>query len=98
MLASSVMATIALTRHLFAFFPKLEGQKIHVEATTVAEAVAALDRLAPGIGYYLCDERGKLRTHVNIFVGNAMIRDRGRLSDPLAPDDRLSILQALSGG
>ncbi len=92
------MAHVELTRHLFAFFPQLEGRPIHVEATTVAEAIAALDRLAPGIAFYLCDERGRLRLHVNLFVNRDMIRDRRGLSDPLGADDRLFILQALSGG
>ena len=92
------MPTIELTRHLFVFFPQLEGKTLQVEATTVAEAVAALDKLAPGIGFYICDERGRLRPHVNAFIGNEMIRDRGKLSDPLAAGDRLHILQALSGG
>lgn len=90
--------TVILTRHLFSFFPQLAGRTLEVQATTVAEAVAALQVLAPGIEFYLCDERGRLRQHVNAFIGNDMICDRGRLSDPLSPGDRLSFLQALSGG
>jgi hypothetical protein len=35
---------------------------------------------------------------VNIFVGNEPIGDRATLSDALAPDARVFILQALSGG
>jgi len=92
------MANVVFTRHLFAFFPQLEGKRVDVEATTVAEAVVALEALVPGLGFYICDERGRLRTHVNIFIGTAMIRDRRGLSDPLAADDTLHILQALSGG
>ena len=92
------MVHITLTRHLFAFFPHLEGQPLAVAATNVREAVAALEALAPGIGYYLCDERGRLRPHVNAFVNHDLIRDRRGLSDPLAPGDNLHILQALSGG
>jgi molybdopterin converting factor small subunit len=92
------MARVHLTRHLYSFFPQLEGQEITVEATTVGEVVSALERLAPGIGFYLCDERGRLRTHVNVFVGTQMIRDRRGLSDAIGPDDQVHILQALSGG
>ena len=63
------MPTVELTRHLYSFFPKLEGKALHVEnATTVAEVVHAMDELAPGLGFYICDERGRLRRHVNIFV------------------------------
>ncbi len=87
-----------LTRHLYSFFPHLEGKELAVEASTVAEVVRALERLAPGIGFYVCDERGRVRRHVNIFVGKQMIRDRGGLTDPVAPGDEVHILQALSGG
>lgn len=92
------MPTVELTRHLYTFFPQLAGQKLAVEATTVAEVVAGLEALAPGIAFYLCDERGRLRTHVNIFIGEERIRDRVRLSDPVEADARIFILQALSGG
>jgi molybdopterin converting factor small subunit len=92
------MALVHLTRHLFSFFPDLEGKEIAVEASTVGEVVRALDGLAPGIGFYICDERGRLRPHVNVFVGKQMIRDRRGLSDAVAAGDEVHILQALSGG
>lgn len=91
------MVKFHLTRHLFAFFPQLEGRELRVEAADVAGVVRALEALAPGIGFYVCDERGRLRPHVNVFIGNAMVRDRRQLSDALAPGDTVSILQALSG-
>lgn len=92
------MVTVHLTRHLYSFFPRLAEAEITVEASTVAEVVKALETLAPGIGFYICDERGRLRTHVNIFVGKEMIRDRRALSDAVAAGDQVHILQALSGG
>ncbi len=92
------MVQVHLTRHLFAFFPQLDQRALEVEATDVAGVISALEEQAPGIGFYLCDERGRLRPHVNVFIGNAIIRDRRRLSDPVTPGDKVSILQALSGG
>lgn len=92
------MVTVHLTRHLFSFFPHLEGKDIAVEASTVGEVVQALEALAPGIGFYICDERGRLRTHVNIFVETQMIRDRKGLSDRVAAGHHVHVLQALSGG
>ena len=94
----SAMATVHLTRHLYSFFPSLEGKEIAVEAATVSEVVQALERAVPGIGFYICDERGRLRTHVNVFVDKQMIRDRRGLSDPVGVDSEVHILQALSGG
>ena len=92
------MAKVELTRHLHAFFPHLKDRSIEVQGATVAEVVAGLETLAPGIGFYVCDERGRLRQHVTIFIGNDRIRDRGRLSDPVAAEDKIYILQSLSGG
>jgi sulfur-carrier protein len=92
------MPRVKLTRHLYTFFPDLEGRDLVVEAATVAEVVRQLDALAPGIALYVCDERGRLRTHVNIFVGEERVADRQRLTDGVAPDATVHILQALSGG
>jgi molybdopterin synthase sulfur carrier subunit len=92
------VAQVELTQHLPALFPSLRGGPLQVEAVTVAELVAALDGLAPGVAYYICDERGRLRRHVNIFVDGELLVDRQRLCDRLEPNTRVFIAQALSGG
>lgn len=92
------MAKVQLTRHLFQFFPDLEDRAIVVDASTVAEVVEQLEALAPGIAFYICDERGRLRQHVNIFVDEARVEDRRALSDAVGEDTRVFISQALSGG
>ena len=92
------MAQVELTRHLYQFFPQLEGKAIVVEAATVADVVREMERIAPGFAFYVCDELGRLRRHVNIFVDENSVGDRARLSDPVAPGSRVFILQALSGG
>lgn len=92
------MAKVELTRHLYTFFPDLEGKDLVVEASTVAEAVREMEKIAPGFAFYVCDELGRLRRHVNIFVEEERIADRQRLTDRLEPDSRIFIMQALSGG
>ena len=90
------MAHVAFTRHLQQFFPTLaEGE---VPGATVRELVDVLNRRYPGIASYLVDETGRLRRHVNIFVGDEPIGDREGLSDEVGPKDRVLIMQALSGG
>jgi molybdopterin converting factor small subunit len=89
---------LQFTRHLYSFFPQLTDGDVQVEASTVAEALAQLELIAPGIGFYLRDELGRVRPHVNIFVGTERIRDRRALTDPLQPGDTVWIFQALSGG
>jgi molybdopterin synthase sulfur carrier subunit len=92
------MATVELTNHLYQFFPALQGRTLTVEGATVADIVRGLEALAPGFAFYVCDEAGRLRQHVIVFVGDARVRDRATLRDPVAPDARVLILQALSGG
>ena len=92
------MAKVELTRHLYTFFPDLEGKDLVVEASTVAEVVREMEKVAPGFAFYVCDEIGRLRRHVNIFVEEERIADRKRLTDRVEPDSRVFIMQALSGG
>lgn len=92
------MVKVELTRHLYQFFPDLEHRELSVEASSVAEVVQEMEKLAPGFAFYVCDERGRLRRHVNVFIQDEMVRDRGKLTDRVPPDSRVLIMQALSGG
>lgn len=92
------MVRVELTPHLFTFFPHLKGMQLAFEVETAREVVAQLERVAPGIAFYLCDERGSLRPHVNLFIGQERVIDRRHLSDRIAPGTRVLVMQALSGG
>jgi hypothetical protein len=87
---------VRFTQHLARYFPGLADGEY--EGATVAEVVRSLDRAHPGLGDYVTDERGALRTHVNVFVGTDLVRDRERLSDAVPGGETVSIFQALSGG
>jgi hypothetical protein len=90
------MPHVAFTRHLQRFFPALEP--CDVPGATVREVIDELERRHPGLASYLVDETGRLRRHVNVFVGEEPIGDRERLSDAVTERDEVFILQALSGG
>jgi predicted phage tail protein len=90
------MPHVSFTRHLLRFFPTLaEGE---VPGSTVREVIDALERRHPGFASYIVDDRGRLRQHVNVFVREEPVRDRERLGDAVAPEDKVFIVQALSGG
>lgn len=91
------MARVSFTSHLKRFFPDLAEEE-QVPGATVREVLDELERRHRGLASYVVDDAGRLRRHVNIFVGEEPIRDREKLSDALAPGDRVFILQALSGG
>lgn len=69
-----------------------------VEAATVREALASLERTRPALYPNLCDETGKVRRHLNVFVNDAHVRDLGGFDTPLAAGDVVTILTAVSGG
>ena len=72
------------------------GRKVvDVEAATVGEAVAAVDRLFPGVAFRLVDEQVRIRPHINIFLGEQNVRDLGT---PVADGSEIYIVGALSGG
>jgi sulfur-carrier protein len=91
------MPRVHFTRHLQTFFPKLKmGEE--VPGASVREVIAELEKRYPGFALYVADETGRVRRHVNLFVNQEPICDRDTLSDAIAPNDELYILQALSGG
>jgi sulfur-carrier protein len=90
------MPHVTLSRHLQRFFPTLTDGE--VAGATIRALVDELDRRHPGLATYIIDETGRLRRHVNIFIGDDMIHDRERLGDEVRPDDKVWIMQALSGG
>lgn len=52
----------------------------------------------PTLRGYVLDEQGHLRENVVIFIDGRRMRERIVLDDPLLPDSKVYILQALSGG
>ena len=89
------MPRISFTPHLERF---IDAPPRDVDATTVGETLACVFAENPRLRGYLLDDRGAVRQHVTIFVDDMPIRDREALTDPVAPDAEIFVLQALSGG
>ena len=74
---------------------------MHLDLDPGADVGTALDHLAaayPGLERRVRDEQGRLRPHVNLFVGTVNIRDLDLLATPLADGSEVVILPAVSGG
>jgi molybdopterin converting factor small subunit len=89
------MPQVAFTSQLQRF---TETPEIDTAATTLRQALAAAFELNPRLRHYVLDEQGHLRQHVIVFIGGRRVVDRVGLSDALAPDDKVYVLQALTGG
>jgi molybdopterin converting factor small subunit len=68
-------------------------------APTVRAALDRLERDHASLHRNICDETGKVRRHVNVFVNSDNTRDlRTGLDTPLVPGDVVTIMPAVSGG
>lgn len=74
--------------------------KIELEGTlaTVGDALTSLRARYPGVYDRILTEQGRLRPHINVFVGRDDIRWSGGLGTPLAKSNEVLILPAVSGG
>lgn len=87
----SVEFAPALTRHV-ACAPQ------SVDAATLRGALDSALAAAPALRGYVLDEQGAVRKHVAVFVNARMIASRTDLDLPLAPADKVMVIQALTGG
>ena len=68
------------------------------ESGTVSDVVDLLAIAHPTLARRIRDERGVVRTHVNVFVDDENIRDLSGLDTGLRPGADVSIVAAISGG
>lgn len=65
---------------------------------SLAEALAALWTVHPGVRDRLVNEQGQVRQHINVFLGNENVRYTGGLATAVASGSEISIVPAVSGG
>ncbi len=72
--------------------------QLSISAHTVRAALEALERSQSALYRNICDETGKVRRHLNVFVNSDNVRDLAGVDTPLAAGDVVTILPAVSGG
>jgi molybdopterin converting factor small subunit len=78
-----------------------EGRSaITIEQTpsTLGDALSALWVLYPGVRDRVVTEQGELREHINIFIGDELVRYTGGLMSAVPAGSDISIVPAISGG
>jgi molybdopterin converting factor small subunit len=71
---------------------------VSLEASSVDELIVALDGSFPGLKERLCDEQGKLRRFLNVYVNSEDIRFLDNQATALKEGDEVSIVPAVAGG
>jgi adenylyltransferase/sulfurtransferase len=74
------------------------ASELFLDAPSVRVALEELERRHPSLHRSICDETGRVRRHVNLFVNSSNVRDREGLDTALVPGDVITILPAVSGG
>ncbi len=72
--------------------------KVPMRAATVAELLDALEAQFPGIKRELTDDRGDVRSFINVFVNGTELRQLQGPRTPLSEADEVSIIPAMAGG
>ena len=91
---------MAITVRIPTPLQKLTGNQaeVAVEGSTVDDIISSLDRQYPGLKGRLCDEQGKLRRFVNVYVNEEDIRFLKQEGTPVKDGDEVSIIPAIAGG
>lgn len=68
---------------------------VEAEGATLAELMADMERLFPGIRFRVIDEQDRIRRHMKFFVAGEAVTD---LAQPVPAGAEVHILGSLSGG
>lgn len=71
---------------------------VAVEATTVREAIWAVDEGHPGLAARVLDDEGALRRFVNVFVADEDVRFLDGLDTVVKAGETVSLVPAVAGG
>jgi sulfur-carrier protein len=72
--------------------------EVEVDAASVQDVIEALETKFRGVKSRLCDEDGRLRSYVRVFVNGEDARGLGEAKAAVKPGDTVSIVPAIAGG
>jgi molybdopterin converting factor small subunit len=90
------MATVIIPTPLRKFTNNEPTLKVH--ATDIEGTVQELTLNFPDLKKHLLDEHGRIRSFVNIFVGNEDIRNLHQERTSIEENSIISIVPAIAGG
>lgn len=74
------------------------ADEVDAQGNTIRSIVEDLEKNYPGIKERICDETGKVRRFVNVYVNGDDIRFLQNLETALKEGDNISIVPAIAGG
>jgi molybdopterin synthase sulfur carrier subunit len=74
------------------------ADEVNAQGTTIKTLVEDLEKNFPGIKERICDETGKIRRFVNVYLNGDDIRFLQNLETAVKEGDNISIVPAIAGG
>jgi molybdopterin synthase sulfur carrier subunit len=74
------------------------AESVSASGATVAAVVQDVEGRHPGLKERICDDAGKVRRFVNVYVNGEDIRFLSSLDTPVKEGDEISIVPAIAGG
>lgn len=74
------------------------SESVEANGATIGAIVQDLESRHAGLQERICDEAGKVRRFVNIYLNGDDIRFLSSLDTPVKEGDELSIVPAIAGG
>jgi len=74
------------------------AESVTASGGTVAAIVQDIEGRHPGLKERICDDAGKVRRFVNLYVNGEDIRFLSSLDTPVKEGDEISIVPAIAGG
>jgi molybdopterin synthase sulfur carrier subunit len=74
------------------------ADEVNAQGRNIRSIVEDLEKNYPGIKERICDETGKVRRFVNVYVNGDDIRFLQNLETSLKEGDNISIVPAIAGG
>jgi len=72
--------------------------EVKANGANVKELIEDLEKSSPGIKERICDEEGKIRRFINIYVNEEDVRFLQQDETSLKDGDEVSIIPAIAGG
>ena len=91
---------MAVTVRIPSPLQKMTGnqEEVKAEGGNIKEVIDNLEKQFPGIKERICDEKGKIRKFINIYVNEEDVRFLQRDETTVKAGDEVSIIPAIAGG
>ena len=72
--------------------------KVAASGATLGDVIADIDRRYPGFRSLIVDDGGRIKTYVNVYIGDEDARAHGGLSAPVREGSEVMLIPAMAGG